>query len=150
MRRHANDCPVFWEDDKPCNCAMVELVAAEAQLAEANEWAKVAERWWAAATEAGESTAKLYAATQAREAKLRGLAEKLWQKINDWRCRLIQRKLAGDVSERDLAELAELQALADKYLRVIAPLPIAELKQYMRKHGIEIPAQDAPQPAPEK
>lgn len=31
MRRHANDCPVFWKDDKPCNCAMAELIAAEAE-----------------------------------------------------------------------------------------------------------------------
>ena len=40
MRRHANDCPVFWKDDKPCNCAMAELAEAERALEKAREFAQ--------------------------------------------------------------------------------------------------------------
>jgi hypothetical protein len=78
-------------------------------------------------------------AAEAREATLRGLAQRLWGKVNTRRCDLIKWKAAGDASERDLAELAELQAMADEYIRVMAPLPIKELEAYMRAHGIEIP-----------
>jgi hypothetical protein len=75
----------------------------------------------------------------ARASAFRIIAERLWEKVNDWRVRLIQWKIAGDASGRDLAELAELQKLADDYINVMAPLPIKEMEAYMRAHGIEIP-----------
>ena len=68
------------------------------------------------------------------------LALKLWNKVNEWRCRLIEWEHAGDVTPRDPAELSELQALADECIRVLAPLPIAELEAYMKSKGIEVPA----------
>ena len=58
------------------------------------------------------------------------LAERLWEKVNARRCELIQWDVAWLTNDQQQAELAELQALADEYIHVMAPLPIAELEAY--------------------
>lgn len=76
-------------------------------------------------------------AVQPESDKLGAVANRLWEKVNARRCDLIKWKISGEASERDLAELAELQALADDWIEAVAPLPIAELEAYMRERGIE-------------
>jgi DNA repair exonuclease SbcCD ATPase subunit len=116
-----------------------EFNAVKAQLAEANARREAAN---AALGRAESDHLKACAEldeANAREATLRRLAERLWGKVNERRCDLIKREVAGHASERDLAELAELQAMADDYMHATAPLPIEKLEAYMRAHGIEIP-----------
>lgn len=69
-------------------------------------------------------------------------ALKLWARLNERRCHLIERNHAGVASDAERIELAQLQTLADECICVFAPLPIAELEAYMKSKGIDVPAPD--------
>lgn len=58
---------------------------------------------------------------------LLALVEDYHREINPRRAELIDRKIARVATEPELAELERLQALTDRMVRLVAPLPIAEL-----------------------
>ena len=114
----------------------------EAQLAEARaEIESATANWRNTSRTAWERNGRLEKEASRLRAALEHVKEfagKLWPWANARRCQLIEAKRYNYcLSDKQRAELEDLQALADENINIFAPLPIAELEAYMREHGIE-------------
>lgn len=73
---------------------------------------------------------------QLRQAKL--LIEDLWEEVSPRLLELSELKALRLAHGGELAELERLQKLADRMIRLVAPLPIKGMEAFARKHGVEV------------